>query len=302
MVPDPSARRRTGGLLVLAVAAMLVALAWLKPLDTGAQTALTTGLKRALVAFAVVRSLDAAVSLAQESTVSLQPAGVGVTLAAGQLLDPVNDLLEKVSGVLLAASASFGIQLLLLKLGGSTLVSAVLTAVLAAAAWRWWRAGALPRWLALLASLMIVVRFAVPLASAGSELAFAYAMADDYAATAARLQGIEGAAVASAGAGVSGASGASTPGGPPAPGAAAEPRPGPGLLDRLRSLTGKAEDLPDNLSMRGKVESLKARIESAAEDLMRLVAIFVVQTVLLPVLILVLLGRTVAACVGARAG
>ena len=45
---------------------------------------------------------------------------------------------------------------------------------------------------------------------------------------------------------------------------------------------------------RGRIEQLKARLDAAVEHLIRLVAIFVVQTVLLPLLFVGLLGRVLS--------
>ena len=46
------------------------------------------------------------------------PAGVGVTLSIGELLDPFNDMVERFSWVMLLTSVSLGIQKILLIFGG----------------------------------------------------------------------------------------------------------------------------------------------------------------------------------------
>lgn len=177
-VQEPGSSRSLRHWLLLAAAAIVVALAWLKPLDRGAEAHVKAGLKRALATYAVARTINGLVSVAQETGVAVQPGGVGMTFAPGQLLDPVNDLVEQVSSVMLAVSVSFGIQLLLLHLGGSALVSLVLTAAVLACAVLWWRRTPVPRWIWRLLAAMLLVRFAVPLAASGSELAYEYAMAD----------------------------------------------------------------------------------------------------------------------------
>jgi hypothetical protein len=73
------------------------------------------------------RALNAVISVAQGTEVSLQPLGVGVTLAPGQLLDPVNDLVEKFSDLMLMASVAFGVQKVLISMGGYWLISLLLT-------------------------------------------------------------------------------------------------------------------------------------------------------------------------------
>lgn len=269
--------RPAGHWLLLAAAALLVAVAWLKPLDVGAERHLKAGLKRALATFAVARTINGIVSVAQETGVSVQPGGVGMTFAPGQLLDPINDLVEQVSSVMLAVSVSFGIQLILLHLGGSALVSAALSTAVLFAGVRWWQRRPIPRWGWRLLVVTIVVRFAVPLAASGSELAYQYAMADEYTAAQNQLEGAQSAA---------------------APESAGQSRPGASapqsLWEILKSVPKWGETRQDTQE-RGRIEQIKARLDGAVEHLLRLVAIFVVQTVLLPLLFIGLLGRVLSA-------
>ena len=87
----------------VAVIAMLAVVwgAWLAPLDAPATEQVEAGLKRALISFAAARALNGVISVAQGTEVSVQPLGVGVTLAPGQLLDPINDLIEQFSNLML---------------------------------------------------------------------------------------------------------------------------------------------------------------------------------------------------------
>ena len=50
--------------------------------------------QRALITFALARTINGVISVVQGTEVALQPAGVGVTLTPGEILDPVNDLIE----------------------------------------------------------------------------------------------------------------------------------------------------------------------------------------------------------------
>ncbi len=74
------------------------------------------GMKRALVTFGISRTLNGVISVAQGTEVAIEPAGIGINFAPGQILDPVNDLVERFSWVMLTASASLGLQKLLLEL------------------------------------------------------------------------------------------------------------------------------------------------------------------------------------------
>jgi len=64
----------------------------------------------------LARGFNAVVSVFQESEVQLEPAGVGVSLALGQALDPINDLVERFSWVMLASLTSLGIQKFLIEI------------------------------------------------------------------------------------------------------------------------------------------------------------------------------------------
>lgn len=97
------------------VAALLL-LVWWGPGDQRANEALEGGLERALVTFALARTLNGVISVAQGTELAMQPAGVGLTVAVGELLDPVNDLVERFSWVMLLSATSIGMQRLLLEL------------------------------------------------------------------------------------------------------------------------------------------------------------------------------------------
>jgi len=218
--------------------------------------------------------------------VSVQPGGVGMTFAPGQLLDPINDLVEKVSSVMLAVSVYFGIQLLLLHLGGSMLVSAVMTGAILGCVLLWWRGTPIPRWAWRLLAAMLFVRFAVPLATSSSELAYQYAMATEYAAAQGQLE----------------LSQAATAPSPPASGSPAGSGGSAtqGFWDILKAVPKWGES-KDDARERGRIEQLKARLDAAVEHLIRLLAIFVLQTVLLPLLFVGMLGRLLSWLVVPRA-
>lgn len=95
---------------------LCIALSWL-PFDSTAGAQLTSMLKTTLAVYAVARGLNAVISVGQGTEVAIEPMGIGVTLAPGEALDPLNDLVEQVSSILLLASASIGVQKILLEIG-----------------------------------------------------------------------------------------------------------------------------------------------------------------------------------------
>ncbi|MGD9095689.1 MAG: hypothetical protein PVJ58_07250, partial [Chromatiales bacterium] len=77
---------------------------------------LNESMTRTLVTFGIARALNGVISVAQGTEVAIEPAGVGVNFAPGEILDPVNDMIERFSWVMLSASASLGLQQLLSEL------------------------------------------------------------------------------------------------------------------------------------------------------------------------------------------
>lgn len=65
---------------------------------------------KASVAYGSTRLINAGVSVVKESTLQLEPAGVGVAVAVGQVADPLDDLTERLSSVLVTAIVSLLVQ------------------------------------------------------------------------------------------------------------------------------------------------------------------------------------------------
>ena len=164
-----------------AAAALILALAWLGPVDRLATEEVEAGLKRALITFAAARTANALISVVQATTVAIQPFGLGMTISPAQVLDPLNELVEQFSALMLAACVSFAIQRVVIAIGGHAVVSAVLTLALLAWAYASWRSEHAPRWLTRALLVLLLVRFAVPLAAVGSETVFRLTMAVEYA-------------------------------------------------------------------------------------------------------------------------
>ena len=82
---------RIAGTVLLAC---MVAVSWGGWLDARGAAHLDASFQRALVSFALARTLNGVISVVQETQIALQPAGVGVTLMPGEILDPLNDLVD----------------------------------------------------------------------------------------------------------------------------------------------------------------------------------------------------------------
>lgn len=253
----PIARR-----VVLALAvASLVACSWLAPLDSAAMQQADAGLKRALLSFATARALNAAISVAQGTEVSLQPAGVGVVLSPGQVLDPVNDLVEQFSNLMLAASVAFGVQKVLIGIASYWLISLLMSGAALAWAWFQFRQQAPPAWPSRILVILLMLRFAVPTVTIGSDLLFEKFLAADYdvsqqvmTATPAQVARLDA---------------------PVAPTDEA-----PGLLARIKGWWSQDVDLQERFA------ALQQAAEEATEHIVTLIVIFLLQTLVIPLLLL----------------
>ena len=245
-------------ILALIVAA-LVACSWLAPLESSANQYVDAGLKRALLSYATARALNAVISVAQGTEIAVQPAGVGVVFTPGQALDPVNDLIEQFANLMLSASVAFGVQKVLLTIGAHWTVSLLLS--LAALIWavlRLYRNDA-PPWLARLLVVSLMLRFALPIVVIGSDFLFQHFMAADYQAS---QQGIET---------VSLQLDQLDP-----PPASAEPA----LLERFKNWAAQQSDL------KTRYAKLKQAAEQATERIVKLMVVFLLQTLVFPVALL----------------
>jgi len=246
--------------LVAFTMAAVTACAWLAPLDAPAMRQVDAGLKRALVSFATARLLNAVISVAQGTEASVQPFGVGITFTPGQILDPVNDLVEQFSHLMLAASVAFGIQKALISIGSYWPVSLALSA--AALAW-WWLhlcRQQVPPWLSRLLVILLMLRFAVPVVTLGSDLLWQKFLAADYAASQQLIDSATGQA------------------GQLNPTVAAPDN--RGLIDSMKDWLAKNGDVGKH------VENLKRAAEQATEHIIKLIVIFVLQTLVIPLLLL----------------
>ncbi|GGO80909.1 hypothetical protein GCM10011348_18690 [Marinobacterium nitratireducens] len=141
--------------------------------DADAEESVEAALKRSLVTFGVARSLNAVISVAQGTEVSVTPMGMGVTLAPGEVLDPLNDLVERFSGFMLVSSVALGTQKVLLEISSWLPYSVFLVAIGLAAVASRMMPGAVPgywkQYLWKAFWMLAILRFLLPVALVGSE-------------------------------------------------------------------------------------------------------------------------------------
>lgn len=79
-------------------------------LDSTADNYFKESITKAGVAYASCRIVNASISVIKESDLSLEPAGIGISIALGQALDPIDDMTERLSNVLVTAITALGVQ------------------------------------------------------------------------------------------------------------------------------------------------------------------------------------------------
>ncbi|MDA7419170.1 hypothetical protein PGB34_22585 [Xenophilus arseniciresistens] len=269
---------RRAFLLILSAAVLTAC--WLLPVDRHAREQVNAGLQRSLTAFAAARTLGAAVSVVQSVRVE---AVVGV--APGEALRPLSELIDRFAAVMLAASVAFGVQLLLLGVGGHLAVSISLTAALIAWAVLRWRGSGQPeavpassrtlRWLTPVLIGLLMARFAVPLSALANEAAYRAVMAGEFQGAMAGLEGASARAEA----------------------VAAEPRAADeaskSTVERMRAWVERLKSTP------AAIDALLQSAREWATQIVRLMAVFVLQTAVLPLAFVWLWWRIARGLVGA---
>jgi len=259
---------RIAGTVLLAC---MLAVSWGGWLDERSAAHLDAALQRALVSFALARTLNGVISVVQETEIALQPAGVGVTLMPGELLDPLNDLIERFSLVMLSSSAALGIERVLLTMSGWWALNAGLA--VAAVLWlpAFWLREASPRWRRIAWRVLlglVFLRFAVPVLLIATHLVsatFLDAKAAE-ASDALRVTSEQARAIGDQA------------------DDAAKPDEESSALDRLAAM-GKGLDLER------RVRELRENLTHAVEHIIDLIVVFMLETVLVPLAFLWLLGR-----------
>ncbi len=250
-------RRLATSLLLLG----LLALALSGTVDSRGFDYTERSFKRALVTFGVARGLNAVISVAQGTEVGIQPAGVGINFAPGEVLDPVNDLVERFSLVMLASATALGLQRLALEIFATPVFSVLLGGLLLPTLWLLWRRGPGDLWRARLLRLSLIIlllRFAVPVIALAGEGLYEVYLDQRYSESSERM------------------------------GEATE---------AIRGLNQQAESDAGDTSLLGRlglseldVGAQIERYENAASDIseqvINLIVVFLVQTVLLPLLLL----------------
>ena len=313
-LPSPSplgASRWTPCQIALASLLVLaVVLCWLPAFQAMADRYVDDGLQRSLLSFATARALHSVVSVLQGTELAVQPMGVGLTLTLGQVLAPISDLVAQFADWMLWASIAFGLQKLLLSMGGSYGVTGLLSLIALAWLLLRWRQQAVPTWLSRLLVVLLFTRLVMPVTIIGSEALFQHFIAQTYQenqiateGAVGQLQQFDVRAPAKAP-----AADAATPTPPASPAVA----PSSSLWERFKQWGQQAQqsasqaasgvqDLVRNPgdALRDKLGELQQQLDQQVERLVTLMVVFALQTLVIP---LVLVWALLQLCKGLLAG
>lgn len=267
-------------LLGLALLLILLGLAWHGSLDRYAEGRAETLLTRALATYTLTRSLNGAISVAQGTEIAVQPVGIGVTISAGQILDPLNDLIERFSWLVLVACASLGTQLMLTQIFGSVACNLLLTAIaatgLVAGLWQ----GCPGRRLVLrVTALALLARFLIALVTLTAAGANALFLADREAASMAELESVSERVEQRNESVIENAVGDGANSAADNRGTAAQAADRPSMMERIGSFFGQQADA---LNVQQRLDALRQSAETAITEVINLIVIFVLQTIVFP--------------------
>lgn len=169
-------------LSLLFIAAIVLNLS--QVLDTSSKQHIDKAFNRALITFGIAKTLNGVISVAQGTEIAIQPAGIGINLTPGQILDPVNDLVERFSWIMLVSTTSLGIQKVFLTMSIWPAFSYLLVAFLALGfillfikSRKYFHFRILVLRISL---LLIVIRFVVPFSGLANELIYQVFLENEY--------------------------------------------------------------------------------------------------------------------------
>jgi len=247
-------------------------------LDERAATDYEQLFQRAFVTFALARTINGVISVLQGTEIALQPAGVGVTLTPGEILDPVNDLVERFSWIMMGATISLGVQNVLLDISAWWVIQVLVSALAAWLLIRVWFPGQGAQSNRVLFRrvfpLLLFIRFAVPVMLIANDMLYQqfleqrYQQSTEIVTEAGReLEQIQAQVKADN----------------------AEDEEA-GMLD---AITRAWSDTVDTMDLSGKLQRIKTRAAEVIEHLIQLSVVFVLQTAILPVAFLWLFTQVI---------
>ncbi|HEY5776425.1 MAG TPA: hypothetical protein VIS57_10085, partial [Xanthomonadales bacterium] len=234
--------------------------------------------QRAFITFALARTINGVISVLQGTEIALQPAGVGVTLTPGEILDPVNDLVERFSWIMMGATISLGVQNVLLDISAWWVIQALVAALAAWLLIRLWYPGQGSGFNRILFKrvfpLLLFIRFAVPVMLIANDLLYQQFLEQRYQqSTEIVTQAGEDLEQIRVEASLDNTRDEDA-----------------GMLD---SIARAWSSTVDSMDLTGRLKRIQVRAAEVIEHLIQLSVVFVLQTALLPVAFLWLFTQVI---------
>jgi len=225
------------------------------------------GFERSITAFAIAKGLNGAISMVQGTEVALEPAGIGIILTPGQILDPINDLIERFSWIMLLCTISLGIQSILLNIFSSFYFSTAVTISLLPMILLVWRdfeiSIDLKNVIYRIAAFLVILRFFIPAMAIGSEGLYQAFLETKYVESKQQLENADNT--------ISMLSSDSVK--------VVTRNKGASWYESLKS---KVNAAIDSFNVTERVEKLKKEAENLTSHIIDLIVVFVMQTILFP--------------------
>lgn len=266
-----SRRIKTLQFLLSAFLLTILVLNFTGTIDRQAKTPIDNAFNRALITYGVVRGINAVVSVIQGTEVSIEPAGIGVTLTPGEVFDPVNDLIEQFSWIVLVASTSLGAQKILVGIGNTQALQLVVGLTIGLALLLVWRRQLFSlAWRAILfriSILAIAFRFLIPVLVLVNEQVYRAFLDEQYQESYTELKQTETDVQA-----IQDSENIDAP----ADGD-----------DSILSQIGRIYDrTAQSINVNARLAEYEARLGNASEHIIDLIVVFLLQTLVFPVLFL----------------
>lgn len=140
--------------------------------DSTADAYFKDSITKAGGSYGVCRVINATVSVIQQSSVQVEPAGIGLSLAVGQIVDPINDMVERLSNVLVMSIASLGVQELAYEISITIVPQILAVLLLLMSILVWFKNERILKLQRILMSVLVVAaiaRFCLPISSMANE-------------------------------------------------------------------------------------------------------------------------------------
>ena len=254
---------------ILTALSIVVALtAYLGWLDDIGERYTQQGLKRALITYGVARGLNGVISVAQGTEVAFEPVGVGMTFTPGQILDPVNDLIERFSWVVMASGASLGVQSVLMQVTSWPWFTSIIMIFLVFSILSLWRyhlfSEVFKTFIFKMTLVLLIVRFFIPIIAIMNETLYITFLEPQYVEAKQSLQQT--------------ADDIEKIDDQQQPPVASEDA---SILDKVESIYNSAGNA---LDVKARLDSLKLTVAKVSESALNMIVVFVIQTLIFPLL------------------